>query len=102
MATSITLEQVHEIAQLARLRLTDEEAERLRGELSNILGYVEKLQALDTAGVEPMTHAVPMDCPLRVDEPAPSLTVDEATAGAPAAAVEDGSFVAPKIIEGKS
>jgi aspartyl-tRNA(Asn)/glutamyl-tRNA(Gln) amidotransferase subunit C len=97
---AITLAEVEELALLARLRLTAEEAERLRGELSSILGYVAKLEALDTGGVEPMTHAVPMDCPLRDDAVAPSLTVEEALAAAPA--TQDDCFVVPKIIEAKS
>ncbi len=93
----ITKEDVDELAGLARLRLGAAEAERLRGELEHILSYVEKLQALDTTGIEPMTHAVPLVCPLREDAAAPSLSADEALAGAPAR-VED-FFVVPRIIE---
>jgi aspartyl-tRNA(Asn)/glutamyl-tRNA(Gln) amidotransferase subunit C len=92
----ITPEEVTEIALLARLRLGDAEAERLRGELSAILDYVAKLRELDTTGVEPMTHAVPLDCPLRPDAVAPSLSVDEALGGAPQR-IED-FFGVPKII----
>ncbi|HKA86244.1 MAG TPA: Asp-tRNA(Asn)/Glu-tRNA(Gln) amidotransferase subunit GatC [Haliangiales bacterium] len=93
----ITREDVEELAGLARLRLGAAEAERLRGELQSILAYVEKLQALDTTGVEPMTHAVPLDCPLREDAAAPSLSADEALAAAPARV--DDFFVVPRIIE---
>jgi aspartyl-tRNA(Asn)/glutamyl-tRNA(Gln) amidotransferase subunit C len=93
----LSLKEVEEIALLARLQLTADEIERLRGELSGILGYVEKLRACDTTGVEPMTHAVPMDCPLRPDELAPSLSTDDALAAAPRHA--DDSFVVPRVIE---
>jgi aspartyl-tRNA(Asn)/glutamyl-tRNA(Gln) amidotransferase subunit C len=93
----LSLKEVEEIALLARLQLSADEAERLRGELSGILGYIEKLKACDVSGVEPMTHAVPMDLPLRADELAPSLSTDAALAAAPAR-VED-SFSVPRVIE---
>ena len=88
--------EVEEIAVLARLRLDDAEVERLRGELTAILGYAENLQSLDTEGVEPMTHAVPLDCPLRPDEVGPSLPADAALADAPQRV--DDFFVVPRII----
>ena len=94
---SITKQEVEEIALLARLKLGDDEVERLRGELTAILGYAEALQALDTEGVEPMTHAVPLDCPTRPDVVQPSLTADEALGDAPQR-VED-FFGVPRIIE---
>jgi aspartyl-tRNA(Asn)/glutamyl-tRNA(Gln) amidotransferase subunit C len=93
----LTVAEVQEIALLARLELSDTEAARLQQDLTAILGYIEKLQALDTEGVEPMTHAVPMDCPLRDDGAGPSLTPDEALAAAPKRA--DDFFEVPKIIE---
>ena len=94
---SISKEEVEEIALLARLQLTTAEVERLRGELTAILGYAEKLQSLDTEGVEPMTHAVPLDCPMRPDEARPSFSADEALADAPEPV--DGFFGVPRIIE---
>jgi aspartyl-tRNA(Asn)/glutamyl-tRNA(Gln) amidotransferase subunit C len=93
----ISRDEVEEIALLARLKLTDEEIERLRGELSAILGYVAKLSQLDAGGVEPMTHVAAIACPLRDDVVAPSLAVDEALAAAPARA--DDFFEVPRIIE---
>lgn len=95
--SELTRKDVDEIALLARLALTDDEAERLRGELGAILEYVEKLSALDTEGVEPMTHAVPMELRLRADEVEPSMPVDEAVGQAPSRS--DDFFVVPKIIE---
>lgn len=95
--SSISREEVEELAFLARLRLGDDEAERLRGELSAILGYVEQLGALDTSGVEPMTHAVPITCPLRDDEVGASLPVEDALGDAPHKV--DDCFAVPRIIE---
>ena len=86
------------VAQLARLRLSDEEVARLTGDLGAILDYVAALGALDVGGVEPMTHAVPFDCPLRADETRPSLPVDDALANAPR---REGSFFqVPRIVPG--
>ncbi len=93
----LTREEVAELAFLARLRLGEDEAERLRGDLSQILEYVEELRGVDTTSVIPMTHAVPMDCPLREDVVAPSLSVDEALAEAPER--EDDTFVVPRVVE---
>jgi aspartyl-tRNA(Asn)/glutamyl-tRNA(Gln) amidotransferase subunit C len=95
--SSISREEVDELALLARLRLGDDEAERLRGELSSILDYVAQLAEVGTDGVEPMTHAVPLDCPLRPDAVAPSLSADEALADAPQPI--DDFFGVPRIIE---
>jgi aspartyl-tRNA(Asn)/glutamyl-tRNA(Gln) amidotransferase subunit C len=94
---SISKAEVEEIAVLARLALKDAEVERLRGELQAILGYAEKLQALDTEGVEPMTHAVPLDCPMRADVVGESFDADTALAGAPQRV--DDFFAVPRIIE---
>jgi aspartyl-tRNA(Asn)/glutamyl-tRNA(Gln) amidotransferase subunit C len=96
----LTRKDVEEIAHLARLELDDREVERLRSELGAILEHIDRLRALDTTGVEPMTHAVPMDLRLREDEPTPSLSQDQAVAQAPDS--EDGSFRVPPIIETSS
>jgi len=95
--SALTREEVAEIAELARLELSAGEIEALRGELGAILDHMAALQAADTDGVEPMTHAVPMDLRLRADEARPSLPVEVATAGAPA--TDDGCFVVPDILE---
>jgi aspartyl-tRNA(Asn)/glutamyl-tRNA(Gln) amidotransferase subunit C len=94
---ALTREDVEEIALLARLALTDAEIEAMRVDLSAILGHMDALAEVDTSGVQPMTHAVPMDLRLRPDEPRPSLPGEAALAGAPQ--VRDGSFVVPNIIK---
>jgi aspartyl-tRNA(Asn)/glutamyl-tRNA(Gln) amidotransferase subunit C len=92
----IDAKEVQEIAQLARLRLDPEEVARLTSELDAILGHIDELRQLDTSAVEPMTHAVPFDCPMREDLPGPMLSIDEALANAPA---REGSFFqVPRII----
>ena len=88
--------EVREIAQLARLRLADDEVQRLAGELDAILGYIEELREVDTEGVEPMTHAVPFDCPLRPDQVGQMLSPEEALANAPRR--EGTLFVVPRIV----
>ena len=89
-------EEVREIATLARLRLNDQEVDRMTVDLDAILGYVAALKELDTTDVEPMTHAVPFDCPLRPDITAPSLPLDEALRNAPRR--EASFFQVPRII----
>ncbi|HEY3356487.1 MAG TPA: Asp-tRNA(Asn)/Glu-tRNA(Gln) amidotransferase subunit GatC [Polyangia bacterium] len=93
----ISRAEIQDVALLARLELTEPEIERLTHDLSAILAYVEQLGELDTTGVEPTTHAVPLDCPLRPDELEPSLPTAAATAAAPAA--HDGFFGVPAILD---
>jgi aspartyl-tRNA(Asn)/glutamyl-tRNA(Gln) amidotransferase subunit C len=76
-------EQVLHVAQLARLRLTDEEVERMRLELSDVLEHVEKIRELDLDDVPPTTHVVEVTGALRPDEPRPSLPVEQVLAAAP-------------------
>jgi aspartyl-tRNA(Asn)/glutamyl-tRNA(Gln) amidotransferase subunit C len=94
----ITAGEVRELALLARLRLSDSEVAAMTDNLGAILEYVEALRALDTSAVDPMTHAVPFDCPTRADEVKPSLPLDDALANAPR---RDGSFFqVPRIVPG--
>jgi aspartyl-tRNA(Asn)/glutamyl-tRNA(Gln) amidotransferase subunit C len=93
-------EEVREIAMLSRLQLTEEEVANLTQDLDSILGHVADLATLDVSGVEPMTHAVPFDCPLRPDEVRPSLPLEEALANAPRR--EASFFQVPRIVPGPS
>jgi aspartyl-tRNA(Asn)/glutamyl-tRNA(Gln) amidotransferase subunit C len=97
---ALTREEVEQIALLARLELDDDEIERLRTELAAILGHMDALREVDTEGIEPMTHAVPMHLRLRADQVEPSLPVEEALAAAPAH--DDDCFVVPPVIEARA
>jgi aspartyl-tRNA(Asn)/glutamyl-tRNA(Gln) amidotransferase subunit C len=88
---------VKDVAHLARLALTAEEAEKLGAQLGQILGYVEKLNELDVTHVEPTAHPVPLVNVTRPDESCPSIPVEEALRNAPAQA--SGLFSVPKIVE---
>ena len=93
----ISRQDVEHVARLSRLALTGEELERMSEQLSGILAYIDKLRALDTAGVEPTSHAVPLVNVMRPDENRPCLSQDEALANAPE---RSGEYVrVPKIIE---
>jgi len=87
---------VEGVARLARLRLTADERARFARELEAILAWAESLQALDTAGVPPMSG--PPAETLREDAPRDGLSRDEALA--PAADQEDGLFRVPRILPG--
>jgi aspartyl-tRNA(Asn)/glutamyl-tRNA(Gln) amidotransferase subunit C len=93
---TLTREDVLHVAELGRLNLNPEEVDLFTRQLNDILAYVEKLQEVDTAGVPPMAHAVPIFNVFRDDEVVPSLSRDEGLANAPAP--EAGTFVVPRII----
>jgi aspartyl-tRNA(Asn)/glutamyl-tRNA(Gln) amidotransferase subunit C len=80
---SLTPEQVHWVAHLARLELSEAELATMTRQLSAIVDYVAQLQQVKTEGVEPLAHAVAVQNIFREDEPAPSLPVAEALANAP-------------------
>ena len=85
------------VAHLARLALTDAEKARYASQLGDILGYFEKLQAVDVTGVEPTAHGTPSGNVLRPDAPQPAFTPAEALANAPAQ--RDNQIVVPKVVE---
>ncbi|HUS98082.1 MAG TPA: Asp-tRNA(Asn)/Glu-tRNA(Gln) amidotransferase subunit GatC [Hyphomicrobiaceae bacterium] len=88
---------VRRIARLARIRITDAEAEGLKSELSGILNWVEQLSEVDTANVEPMTRVVPIELKQRQDEITDGGKADDIVANAPLR--EDHFFVVPKVVE---
>jgi aspartyl-tRNA(Asn)/glutamyl-tRNA(Gln) amidotransferase subunit C len=93
----ISREEVAHVARLARLALEPAELDALTGQLDAILGYVEKLNELETEGIVPTAHAVPMENAFREDLVLPSLGIDKALQNAPE---RDGScFKVPKVIE---
>lgn len=94
---SLTPEQVQHVAKLARLNLSDEEVATFTGQMADILAYVEKLNELNTDGVVPTSHAVPMENAFRADLVRPSIGVENALANAPDRI--EGFFRVPKVIE---
>ena len=94
---SVDKDTVAQIAKLARIRIEEAQTEPLAAELSNILGWIEQLNELDTEGVAPMTSVVEIQAPLRADEVNDGDCRDEVLANAPEAA--DGFFLVPKVVE---
>lgn len=97
LSESLTLDQVRAIARLARLELSDDELRHLAPQLGAIVGYVAKLSEVDTAGVEPLAHALPVQNVFREDEVATSLPRERALANAPKA--REGCFAVPAVLE---
>jgi aspartyl-tRNA(Asn)/glutamyl-tRNA(Gln) amidotransferase subunit C len=96
-ANKISIEQVRHVARLARLELTAAEEQNLQADMSEILGYVEKLNTIDTSTVEPTTQVGEPGTPMREDEVTNRPAPDEMLANAPS---RSGSFFkVPKIIE---
>jgi aspartyl-tRNA(Asn)/glutamyl-tRNA(Gln) amidotransferase subunit C len=96
----ITSEDVRRVAELAALALRDDEVERMAKDLDNILSYIDKLNELDTSGVEPMAQVLfesEETATLREDRERPSLTNAEALANAPVSG--SGYFKVPRVIE---
>ena len=93
----LTRADVEHVALLARLALTEDELERLTEQLDVILDHAAQVAALDTAGVEPTAHPLPLVNVLRDDDVRPSLDPAEVLAMAPA--TEDGRFRVPRILE---
>ena len=76
------------MARLARLKLDENELERMQGELSGILEHIERIGELDLEGVDPTSHVIALENVLRADEPRPSLPRERALAAAPDAAAD--------------
>jgi aspartyl-tRNA(Asn)/glutamyl-tRNA(Gln) amidotransferase subunit C len=88
---------VRRIARLARIKITDEEASSLEGELSGILNWVEQLGEIDTAGVAPMTRIVAQKLTMREDKVTDGEIADAIMKNAPVS--DDHYFVVPKVVE---
>lgn len=93
---AITLEEVRHIAQLARLRLTDEEERRYTVQLSAILDYAARLRQIDTSAVPPTASVLPLHAPLRPDSVRPSTPRELILANS--AASKDGMFRVPPVL----
>jgi len=95
----ITRAEVERVAVLARLSVSDEEADRLAVELDELLEYVETLRQVDTRDVEPTSHVIPLATPMREDRAVPGIDPELALANAPER--QGTAFVVPKVIDGE-
>ena len=100
MTNELSEEEVHHVAKLSRLRLSDKEVAHFAGQLSTVLDYMSKLNELDVEGVEPMAHALNVTNVLRQDDPECSMPVEKALANAPAKAPP--FFKVPKVLGNSS
>ena len=94
---SVDIDTVKRVAHLARIAVSDEEAEKMQGELNAILGFVEQLDEVDVEGVEPMTSVTPMALRMRDDRVTDGGIADAVTRNAPDS--EDDYYVVPKVVE---
>ncbi|MBW8321539.1 MAG: Asp-tRNA(Asn)/Glu-tRNA(Gln) amidotransferase subunit GatC [Arenimonas sp.] len=94
---SVDLKTVKRVAHLARIALSEEEAERMMGELNGILGFVEQLSEVDVTGVEPMTSVTPMAMKKRQDLVTDGGKADDIVANAPE--TDRNFFLVPKVVE---
>jgi aspartyl-tRNA(Asn)/glutamyl-tRNA(Gln) amidotransferase subunit C len=94
---SLSDDQIRRIARLARIAIRPDESEALLARLNRVLGLIEQMRAVDTAGIEPMSHALDVVQRLRPDE----VTEQDRREGylSVAPAVEDGLYLVPKVIE---
>jgi aspartyl-tRNA(Asn)/glutamyl-tRNA(Gln) amidotransferase subunit C len=94
---SVTIDTVKRVARLARIAVDDADAERMTGELTAILGFVEQLNEVDVSGVEPMTSVTPMEMKKRQDVVTDGDKAGDIVANAPA--TEENFFLVPKVVE---
>lgn len=94
---SVSKDDVHYVANLARLQLSDEEAEGLTEDMNNILGYIDTLNEVDTSDVKPLEHVTELTSALRKDEAKEPLDHEEALKNAPDA--DSDFFRVPRVIE---
>jgi aspartyl-tRNA(Asn)/glutamyl-tRNA(Gln) amidotransferase subunit C len=94
---SLTPADITRLARLARLELPAERVDPLRDQLNAVLGLIDQLQAVDTAGVAPMTHPIEMPLRLRTDQVTEPDGRERYQQGAPA--VEQGLYLVPRVIE---
>lgn len=92
-----TEDTVRKVAELARLQLTPEETARFATQLGKVLEYIEKLNALDTSKVEPLTHALDITQPMRADASRPGPGTEAMMEGAPEHAYE--SYKVPQVLK---
>ena len=94
---SLSLEEVKRIAHLARIEISEAESVQTQAQLNDILGLIESMRAVDTKGIEPMSHA--QDLMLRLREDAVTESDQHRLFQSVAPQVEDGLYLVPKVIE---
>ena len=94
---SVDLDTVKRVAKLARIAVSEDHAEKLVGDLNNILGFVDELSEVDVDGVEPMTSVVETSMKKRADIVTDGDRASDILANAPAS--EEGFFLVPKVVE---
>lgn len=94
---SVDISTVKRVAHLARIAVSEDDAERMTGELNAILGFVEQLNEVDVKGIEPMTSVTPMKMRMREDKVTDGGIAAAVVANAPV--TEDNFFVVPKVVE---
>ena len=94
---SVDLATVKRVAHLARIAVSEDEANRMMGELNGILGFVEQLSEVDVTGVEPMTSVTPMEMKKRIDDVTDGDKADDVVANAPV--TDRNFFLVPKVVE---
>ncbi|GFN22253.1 MAG: Asp-tRNA(Asn)/Glu-tRNA(Gln) amidotransferase subunit GatC [Thermoanaerobacteraceae bacterium] len=92
----LSKKEVEHVALLARLHLSEEEKESYTHQLNAVMDYMEKLRALNTEGVEPTAHVLPLRNIFREDAVRPGLPREKALEGAPAA--REGQFKVPRVV----
>jgi aspartyl-tRNA(Asn)/glutamyl-tRNA(Gln) amidotransferase subunit C len=95
----ISPEEVQHIAKLARLSLDEAEVAAMASDLDHVLEYVAALDELDTSGIEPTAHAIPLDTPLRKDESVAGMDPELAVSNAPER--HGTAFSVPKVLAGE-
>lgn len=93
----ITTDQVKYVANLARLNVTDAEAEALSAQMADIITFADALSEIDTTGIEPTNHAIKVENVLRKDKVKPSYDRDELLKNAPSK--QAGCYTVPRIVE---
>ncbi|MEA2109860.1 MAG: Asp-tRNA(Asn)/Glu-tRNA(Gln) amidotransferase subunit GatC [Pseudomonadota bacterium] len=97
MSEQISKKEVRHVAALARLEMDEQELDSYGKDLGDILGYVAKLNEIDTSGVEPTAHVISMDTPFRDDERGESFTHEQSLKNAPQR--QGFYFQVPQVIE---
>jgi aspartyl-tRNA(Asn)/glutamyl-tRNA(Gln) amidotransferase subunit C len=96
---AVTKKDVEKIAELARLKFTDDELENFTPQMNEILSYMDKLNELDTENVQPLSHPVEQSNVFREDDLKPSISAEDALKNAPSK--DDRHFKVPKVIGDK-